>query len=82
MGGRITLWVALAALAIFFFAMASRAGRDVLDDQQLQRIDKGPEYAKCLLWVALGAAVCVFVFIDAFTFFNPVPSSINGFSTR
>jgi len=82
MVGRATLWVALAALAIFFFAMASRAGRDVLDDQQLQRLDKQTEYAMCTLWVVLGAAVGVFLFIDAFYFFHPVPSSLNGVPTR
>jgi len=51
MAGRVTLWVALAALATFFFAMASRAGRDVLDDQQIPRLDKATEHFMCALWV-------------------------------
>jgi NADH:ubiquinone oxidoreductase subunit 4 (subunit M) len=80
--GRVALWVALAVLAIFFFAMASRAGRDVLDDQQLPRRDKQTEYFMCTLWVALGAAVGVFLFIDAFFFFHPAPPSLNGVPTR
>jgi hypothetical protein len=82
MAGRITLWVGLAALATFFFAMAFRAGRDVLDDQQLMRADRSPEYAMCLLWVALGTAIGVFVFMDAFTLLNPAPPSLSGVSTR
>jgi hypothetical protein len=82
MAGHIALWVVLAALAIFFFAMASRAGRDVLDDHQLRRRDKQTEYAMCTLWVALGTAAGVFLFIDAFFFLHPAPLSLNGVSTR
>jgi hypothetical protein len=82
MAGHIALWVVLAALAVFFFTMASRAGRDVLDDQQLIRRDKQTGYAMCTLWVALGTAVGVFLFIDAFFFLHPAPPSLNGVSTR
>jgi len=82
MAGHIALWVVLVALAIFFFAMASRAGRDVLDDQQIPRTDKQNEYTMCTLWVMLGAAAGVFLFFDAFFFFHPAPSSLNGVSTR
>jgi len=82
MTGHIALWVVLTALAIFFFAMASRAGRNVLDDQQLPRRDKQNEYAMCALWVSLGTLAGVFLFLDAFFFFHPDPSSLNGVSTR
>jgi hypothetical protein len=82
MAGHIALWVVLVALVIFFFAMASRTGRDVLDDQQIPRTDKQNEYSMSVLWVMLGAAAGVFLFIDAFSFFHPTPSSLNGVSTR
>jgi hypothetical protein len=82
MVGHATLWVALAALAIFCFVKASRAGRDVVDDQQLPRLDRQTEYAMCGPWVALGTVVGVFLFIDAFFFINPAPSSLNAVSNR
>jgi hypothetical protein len=81
MVGRVALWVALAVLTVFFFAMAARAGRDVLDDQQLPRRDKQNEYAMCALWVVLGAAAGLFLFLDAF-FFNPTPPSMNRVPTK
>ena len=82
MAGRVTLWVALAALATFCFAMASRAGRDVLDDQQIPRLDKATEHFMCALWVGLGTLVGGFVFFDVFLFFNPEPPSLNAVPTR